>query len=363
MAYQPLNLSTSNDGLGEGLRDGGVKINANFVELYGLVGTGGVTSVSGLSGTVSTAALLAALNVASGATADQTGAEIKTAYEGEADSNGFTDSEKAKLANIPADTATDLAGKASLVHTHVIADTTGLQAGLDGKVDDGQVLTDVPAGAVFTDTVADLTGLAPLIHSHVVADTTGLQVALDGKSPTVHTHTAADVGLGNVDNTADVNKPISTAGAAKNAAQDALIAAVVTEQTIDSLSEDVVGNPAAFLVTSIDEKVALSTVYAAAKIPTGRTVTTNTTLALTDANAVVDVTGAGNVTITVPLNATVAFPLYTAIDILSRAAATVTIQFAAGVFINGVDGGTLTIEPYKQVVPRKIVTDVWQCEA
>ena len=37
--------------------------------------------------------------------------------------------------------------------TLAISDTTGLQTALDGKVDDAQVLTDVPAGAVFTDTV------------------------------------------------------------------------------------------------------------------------------------------------------------------------------------------------------------------
>ena len=38
-------------------------------------------------------------------------------------------------------------------HNHVIANIDGLQAALDGKVDDSQVLTNVPAGAVFTDTV------------------------------------------------------------------------------------------------------------------------------------------------------------------------------------------------------------------
>lgn len=37
-----------------------------------------------------------------GATADQTGAEIKTLYEGESNTNAFTDSEKAKLASIDA---------------------------------------------------------------------------------------------------------------------------------------------------------------------------------------------------------------------------------------------------------------------
>jgi len=38
-------------------------------------------------------------------------------------------------------------------HNHTIANVDGLQTALDGKVDDSQVLTNVPAGAVFTDTV------------------------------------------------------------------------------------------------------------------------------------------------------------------------------------------------------------------
>ena len=38
-------------------------------------------------------------------------------------------------------------------HNHTIANIDGLQTALDGKVDDSQVLTNVPAGAVFTDTV------------------------------------------------------------------------------------------------------------------------------------------------------------------------------------------------------------------
>lgn len=37
-------------------------------------------------------------------------------------------------------------------HNHIIANVDGLQAALDSKVDDGQVLTSVPSGAVFTDT-------------------------------------------------------------------------------------------------------------------------------------------------------------------------------------------------------------------
>ncbi|ACT65634.1 predicted protein [Cyanophage PSS2] len=41
-------------------------------------------------------------SIDNGASADQTGAEIKTAYEAEADTNAFTDAEKTKLSGIPA---------------------------------------------------------------------------------------------------------------------------------------------------------------------------------------------------------------------------------------------------------------------
>ena len=53
---------------------------------------------------------------------------------------------------------------------HDISDISGLQAALDGKVDDNQVLTNVPSNAVFTDTV-----------TNQISQITGLQTALDDK--------------------------------------------------------------------------------------------------------------------------------------------------------------------------------------
>lgn len=46
--------------------------------------------------------LLTILGVEAGATSDQTGAEIKTAYEGEADTNEFSDAEQTKLSGVEA---------------------------------------------------------------------------------------------------------------------------------------------------------------------------------------------------------------------------------------------------------------------
>lgn len=66
----------------------------------------------------------------------------------------------------PEDVRADI-GAAGVVHSHTIADVSGLQASLDGK--------------------------ASLVHSHTVADVSGLQVVLDGKAPLVHTHSPSEI--------------------------------------------------------------------------------------------------------------------------------------------------------------------------
>ena len=75
-----------------------------------------------------------------------------------------------------APTVPGLAGKANTSHAHAIADTTGLQAALDGKQAAGSYAT--------------------AVHAHVIADTTGLQTALNGKALSSHTHDAGDVTSG-----------------------------------------------------------------------------------------------------------------------------------------------------------------------
>jgi hypothetical protein len=59
---------------------------------------------------------------------------------------------------------------------HSINVITGLQTVLDSKVDDAQVLTDVPANALFTDTIYS----PPAYKS--ISYITGLQTALDSKA-------------------------------------------------------------------------------------------------------------------------------------------------------------------------------------
>jgi hypothetical protein len=94
------------------------------------------------------------INVEDGATADQTGAEIKSAYEGESDTNAFTDAEKLKLGNLGSLNAlsdVDTAGVAdnkilkydSSVSKFVIADDGGGGGGGGSSTFTG--LSDTPA--------------------------------------------------------------------------------------------------------------------------------------------------------------------------------------------------------------------------
>ena len=79
---------------------------------------------------------------------------------------------------------------AAYVHpTHVIADITGLQTALNGKVDNSQVLTNVPAGAVFTDTVTTINGKTGAIAK---ADIVALGIPAQD---TVYTHPTGDGNL------------------------------------------------------------------------------------------------------------------------------------------------------------------------
>jgi hypothetical protein len=105
--------------------------------------------------------------------------------------------------------------------TAAVVDTTAFEAA-------GAVATHVAAGDPHPQYLTPAEGnaiyqaigsYAPLSHTHIIGDVTGLQAALDLKAPlasptftgTVGGITATMVGLGNVNNTSDANKPVSSA--------------------------------------------------------------------------------------------------------------------------------------------------------
>jgi hypothetical protein len=99
------------------------------------------------------------------------GAVIKTAYEGEADTNAFTDAEQTKLAGVEAQAtknATDAELRDRATHTgaQAISTITGLQTALDGKEPaDSTILKDADIGVTLQPYNANTVVDASYVHT------------------------------------------------------------------------------------------------------------------------------------------------------------------------------------------------------
>jgi len=141
-----------------------------------------------------------------------------------------------------------------------------------------------------------------------------------------HSVTKSDVGLGNVDNTSDANKPVSTA------AQTALdLKAPLANPTFT-------GNvvvPDADAATEALNRQTGDARYAPLRLTVEDETTTARTLALTDEHKLIRCTNAAATTVTVPLEATVAFAVGTQINLAQSGAGQVTVAATGGVTVNG----------------------------
>lgn len=82
-------------------------------------------------------------------------------------------------------------------------------------------------------------------------------------------------------------------------------------------------------------------------------------LALADASTVVEFTSASAVTVTVPANASVAFPVGTLIELFQYGAGAVTVAAAGGVTIHSTDGLLSARTQYSTLSLRKRATNEW----
>jgi hypothetical protein len=80
--------------------------------------------------------------------------------------------------------------------------------------------------------------------------------------------------------------------------------------------------------------------------------------ALTERDSVIEVNSASAVTVTVPLNATIAYPVGTSIDILQTGAGQITVAGAAGVTVNATPGLKLRTQ-WSGATLFKRATDTW----
>lgn len=125
-----------------------------------------------------------------------------------------------------------------------------------------------------------------------------------------------NLGIGNVDNTSDVNKPVSTAQAAAD---------------LVAQSQEVGYNPQ----------------------------TNSYTLVIADAGKMVAINNASANTLTVPPNSTVAFPVKTRIDVGQYGAGQTTITAGAGVTIRSASSKIKLTTQYSGGSLIKIGTDEW----
>jgi len=87
---------------------------------------------------------------------------------------------------------------------------------------------------------------------------------------------------------------------------------------------------------------------------------TTYTLVLGDAHGIVTMDNAGANTLTIPTNASVAFPTGTVIEVWQLGAGSTTIEADTGVTLNGVSAGGVALgAAYAPATLRKIGTDAW----
>jgi hypothetical protein len=90
----------------------------------------------------------------------------------------------------------------------------------------------------------------------------------------------------------------------------------------------------------------------------GQTATTYT-LALTDNGKLVTLSNAAAITVTVPTNAAVAFPVGASIDLLQLGAGQITVSPAGGVTVNKSMATAKSRTQYSVLTLNKIATDTW----
>ena len=153
----------------------------------------------------------------------KTAADVKTAYESNANTNEFSDSEQSKLAGVEAGAEvnpTDAEIKTAYENnsnTNAFTDAeksklTGIASGAEVNPTASEIKTSYESNAntnAFTDAEqTKLSGITAGAEVNAVDSVFGRTGAVTAQSGD---YTKSDVGLANVDNTSDADKPISTA--------------------------------------------------------------------------------------------------------------------------------------------------------
>ena len=356
----------SGGGGGGGSTD--VVLNVAQDRILGRISTG-----SGDSEELTAANVRSLLNVEDGATADQTGAEIKALYESENDTNALTDAEKSKLARV-ANGATANTGALADADT---VDTAQIEDGAVTLSKMGQIAADrfLGRGSAGTGDVEVLSTASARAILNVLASTTLASTAVGEGASLVG---ISDVGGFTAQ--ADVEGALQEIFGMLGAHGDIVTqdtATFVLKSEREVIVFDAGGSNVAARPTQASNKtviwfnhgsqlpdnmdafdIAMGQGFGVANI--NLQAGAAYTLALGDQGYNVDMTHASANTVTIPTNASVGFAIGTVISVTQLGAGVTTVSGDAGVSVNGVSVGSVSISAqYAGVVLRKIATDDW----
>jgi hypothetical protein len=327
------------------------------------------TAAAAQAGSLATAAKTEAIaDAATDATTKANAA--KTAAEATASADATS---KANAAETAANTYTD-----SSITTHN-NDTTGVH----GIEDTALLATKAYADQAETDAVAAAEDYADGLASNYDAAGTATSAVSSHNALTTNVHgisdtsllalksevaavTATTLGLGNVTNTSDANKPVSTAQASAIATAKAEAISDATSQvnallsgapaalnTLDELAaalgDD--ANFAASVTTNLGLKVDSLT-------PISQKSASYTLSALTERDDLIEMGSASAMTLTIPSDATLNFPIGTSLDVLQTSTGQVTIAGAGGVTVNATPGLKLRTQ-WSSVTLMKRAANTW----
>jgi len=224
-----------------------------------------------------------------------------------------------------------ISNTANLVYSADLSEHTDATTSVHGIADTAEIATKNYADSAVSTHNLDTTNV------HGIADTSLLATTAD-----VAAVTKTTLGLGNVDNTSDADKPVSTATVTAIATAKSEAIAEVTAvidgapgalNTLNELAA-ALGDDANFAGTV--------TTLLAAKVDSYTPITQKTasyTLSTLDhRDDLIEMGSESALTLTIPLNSSIAYPVGTSLDILQTGAGQVTIAGAAGVTVNATPG-------------------------
>lgn len=321
-------------------------------------------------------------------TAVSTHAAVTTSVHGIADTSALAltatvNSGLALKANLASPTFTGTVTLPnSTISTAMIADSAITSA----KIADGTIVAgDIADGAITSAKILDGTIVDADVSSSAAIATSkisGLDTALSAKAP-----------LASPALTGTPTAPTATAGTATTQiATTAFVGTAVSNlvasapAALDTLNElaTALGNDASFSTTVTNALAAKAPLASPtftgtvtlpatgivfsdgtqskegvpSRTPIVAKTASYTLSALTERDAVVEVNSASGVTLTVPTNATVAYPVGTSIDILQTGAGQITVAGASGVTVNATPGLKLRTQ-WSGATLFKRATDTW----